>query len=124
MICPCENGKPYQACCKNYHQGTPAPTAEALMRSRYTAYALKLEDYLLKTWHPDTRPNALNLAEEAPNWLGLQVKQAKMTSETTASVEFVARYKSGGNRAERLHELSRFTLIDGHWLYESGTDMS
>lgn len=119
-LCPCERGKPYQACCQPYHLGATAATAEALMRSRYAAFALNLEDYLLKTWHPDTRPATLNLAEEPPmKWLGLQVKQAKSISETSASVEFVARYKIAG-KAERLHELSQFTRIDGSWYYLSG----
>lgn len=87
------------------------------MRSRYTAYVLELEDYLLQTWHPDTRPAALNLSADSPTkWLGLQVKQAALTSETTATVEFVARYKING-KAERLHELSQFVRIEGRWYY-------
>ena len=100
------------------------PTAEALMRSRYTAYVLQLEDYLLQTWHADTRPAALNLAEDLPaKWLGLQVKHAEIISESTATVEFVARYKIGG-KAERLHELSEFVHIDGRWYYLTGSDPS
>lgn len=90
------------------------------MRSRYTAYVLGLEDYLLKTWHPDTRPQALNLAEDnAVKWLGLQVKNTETTSDNSATVEFVARYKIGG-KAERMHEISQFLRIDDHWLYLSG----
>lgn len=90
------------------------------MRSRYTAFALGLEDYLLKTWHPKTRPAALNLDEEPPTkWLGLQIKHAENTSETTAIVEFVARYKVAG-KATRLHETSHFERIDGRWYYLSG----
>jgi SEC-C motif-containing protein len=121
-MCPCESGKPYQSCCEPYHLGAiPAPTAEALMRSRYTAYTLGLEAYLLQTWHPDTRPHTLNLAEDqAIKWQGLQVKQVT-TSETTATVNFVARYKIGG-KAERLHELSQFTRIENAWYYLRGTN--
>ena len=90
------------------------------MRSRYTAYVLGLEDYLLQTWHPSTRPAALNLTEDAAiKWLGLQVKHSELTSETTATVNFVARYKVGG-KAERLHELSQFVRIDGCWYYLAG----
>lgn len=90
------------------------------MRSRYTAFVLSLEDYLLKSWHLSTRPTQLNLAEEPPiKWLGLQIKHTENTSETTAVVEFVARYKIAG-KAERLHETSQFERIDGHWYYLSG----
>ncbi|MDI1307993.1 MAG: YchJ family protein [Methylotenera sp.] len=118
--CPCESGKSYTSCCEPLHKGMSARTAEALMRSRYTAFVLGLEDYLLKSWHPSTRPAPLNLAEEPPTkWLGLQIKRTENTSETTAIVEFVARYKTAG-KAERLHETSQFERIDGNWYYLSG----
>ncbi len=118
---PCESGKSYQTCCEVFHLGSPAPTAEALMRSRYSAYVLKLEDYLLQTWHPDTRPSRLNLAEDVQTkWLGLQIKHTKILSAITATVEFVARYKIGGSKTERLHEISEFELLDC-WYYHSGT---
>ena len=94
------------------------------MRSRYTAYVLGLEDYLLQTWHPDTRPATLNLAEDPPaKWLGLQVKHTETMSESTATVEFVARYKIAG-KAERLHELSQFVRIESRWYYLSGSDIT
>ena len=90
------------------------------MRSRYTAFVLQLEDYLLNTWHPKSRPVALNLAEDPPTkWLGLQIKRTEKTSESTAIVEFVARYKVAG-KATRLHETSQFECIDGRWYYKSG----
>ena len=92
------------------------------MRSRYTAYVLGLEAYLLKTWHVDTRPAALNLSDDMnTKWLGLQVKRAENTSETTAIVEFVARYKIGG-KAERLHEISQFVWVEGCWYYLAASD--
>ena len=120
--CPCESGIPYNSCCEPTHKGTPALTAEALMRSRYTAYVLGLEAYLLKTWHVDTRPAALNLSDDMnTKWLGLQVKRAENTSETTAIVEFVARYKIGG-KAERLHEISQFVWVEGCWYYLAASD--
>jgi SEC-C motif-containing protein len=123
-LCPCESGKPYSACCEIYHLGIAAPTAEALMRSRYSAYVFGFADYLLQTWHPKTRPTTLNLAEDiATKWLGLQVKHAKKMNESTASVEFIARYKIGG-KAERLHELSEFVRIDSRWYYLTGSDPS
>lgn len=91
------------------------------MRSRYTAYVLKLEDYLLSTWHLTTRPAALELADEPDlKWLGLQIKRTEKISETTAKVEFVARYKIAG-KAERLHEISAFVFDNGRWFYVSGT---
>ncbi len=89
------------------------------MRSRYSAYVLGLEDYLLATWHASTRPAALNLGSEAPpKWLGLEVK-AHTPSDDTATVEFVARCRVGG-RARRMHEASRFVREDGCWFYVDG----
>lgn len=90
------------------------------MRSRYTAFVLGLEAYLQATWHPNTRPSTLNLAEELPTkWLGLQIKRTENTSETTAIVEFIARYKITG-KATRLHETSQFERIDERWYYLTG----
>ena len=94
------------------------------MRSRYTAYVLGLEDYLLKTWAVATRPAALNLsANTQTKWLGLEVKRVENTTETcnknSAIVEFVARYKING-KAERLHEISQFVRIAGDWYYLIG----
>jgi len=120
-VCPCGSAKPYDDCCGRYVDGKEAaPTAEALMRSRYTAYTLLREDYLLTTWHASTRPEKLGLAEEPPSsWLGLEVKRREQQDETHASVEFVARYKING-RAFRLHEASRFMREEGRWFYVDG----
>lgn len=99
------------------------------MRSRYSAYALanqqaELNDYLLQTWHPDTRPQQLNLdGDEAIKWLGLQVKNHQNIDADNAVVSFVARYKYANNlggKAERLQETSRFKRIDGCWFYLDG----
>ena len=121
LPCPCGLPHSYKDCCGRYTGGnTPAPTAEALMRSRYTAYTLAQEPYLLATWHPSTRPTTLGLnADPQPKWLGLQVKRHHQTDETHAEVEFVARYKIGG-RAWRLHENSRFIREEGRWYYLDG----
>ena len=90
------------------------------MRSRYTAYTMQCEDYLLATWHPSTRPIQLNFADEAPTkWLGLEVKRHEQQDAEHAIVEFVARYKVNG-RAHRLHEVSRFVREDGRWFYVYG----
>lgn len=90
------------------------------MRSRYSAYVLGMEDYLLETWHPETRPPALHLnAAPRPQWLGLSIKAHTPLDETHARVEFVARYKLNG-RAYRLVETSRFEKVGGRWLYVDG----
>ncbi len=90
------------------------------MRSRYSAYVTGNVDYLLATWHADTRPQALSL-DDAPDqrtqWLGLDVKRHRVTGADTAEVEFVARYRVGGGSAVRLAEHSRFVREDGRWYY-------
>ena len=87
------------------------------MCSRYTAYAMRDEAYLLATWHPSTRPASLDLAADTETkWIGLDVKRVEVTGPDSALVEFVARYKVGG-RAQRLHETSRFVREQGRWLY-------
>jgi SEC-C motif-containing protein len=116
--CPC-GATDYAACCGCYHGGAPAPDAAALMRSRYSAYVLKLKTYLLGTWHHTTRPAALDLAADNAKWLGLGLKKHTPESADRATVEFVARYKIGG-RAHRLHEISRFVREEGQWLYVDG----
>lgn len=118
MPCPC-GGADYATCCGRYHNGIPAPDATALMRSRYSAYVLKLEDYLLATWHPGTRPASLDLAADNTKWLGLEIKKFLPKSADRATVEFVARHKIGG-RAHRLHEISSFVRKDGIWFYVDG----
>ena len=119
--CPCGSGKPYGGCCGRLHDGAVADSAEALMRSRYSAYVLDREDYLLQTWHPRTRPDRLDLdAKPATKWLGLSIRDHRMTGDDTAIVEFVARYKVGGGSAVRLHELSRFVRESGRWFYVDG----
>jgi len=118
--CPCGSGRALEACCGRLHAGEPPPDAENLMRSRYSAYVLGLEDYLLATWHPSTRPAALELdATPRPHWLGLAIKSHALLDPSHATVEFVARYKLNG-RAFRLHETSRFERVDGRWLYVDG----
>jgi len=89
------------------------------MRSRYCAYVLGRDDYLYDTWHPSTRPAALDHADPALRWLGLEVRRHVAEGADHASVEFVARSKLGG-RAYRLHELCRFVREDGRWYYLDG----
>lgn len=91
------------------------------MRSRYSAYALELEAYLLETWHPETRPAQLSLQQETPKaqWIGLEIQNSSQIDSENATVEFVARYRIGG-RAHRLHEISRFLREEGRWYYVDG----
>lgn len=90
------------------------------MRSRYSAYVLQREPYLLATWHPSTCPARLCLIDEPqPKWLGLEVKRHEQEDHDHAIVEFVARYKVGG-RAFCMHEVSRFVREDGRWFYLNG----
>jgi SEC-C motif domain protein len=120
--CPCGNPAGYIECCGLLHEGAMATNAEQLMRSRYSAYVLRREDYLLASWHPDTRPDTLRLAAQqpAPTWLGLEVRRQQRVDEDHAIVEFVARYRLGGGRAQRQHETSRFVRKDGRWYYLDG----
>ena len=117
--CPCGTGLPYDSCCGPFHDGVTAPTAEQLMRSRYSAFALRLPAYLLETWHPTTRPRKLVL-DPAQEWLGLQVLEARGGFlDTDGVVEFRATWRQDG-RTEVLHERSRFVREGSRWLYVSG----
>lgn len=116
MNCPCGLELEYRMCCGPWHAGAPAPTAETLMRSRYSAFVLQLEPYLLATWHPSTRPASVPF-EPGTKWLGLRVKIAKDTGPDAAEVEFEARYKVGGGSAVRMTEHSRFRRENGRWFY-------
>ncbi|SMP78654.1 YchJ family protein [Noviherbaspirillum suwonense] len=116
--CPCGGGA-YPQCCGRWHGGEVAGSAALLMRSRYSAYALGLHDYLLATWHPRTRPAPADLQDDDAKWLGLEVRAAQEQGDE-ATVEFVARYRLAG-RAHRLHETSRFLREGGRWFYLDGT---
>jgi len=122
--CPCGRPRPYAACCGRWHDGPQhlqAETAEDLMRSRYSAYVLQRSDYLLQTWHPATRPVAIDPFPPALRWLGLEVRRHAPVDATHATVEFVARSKLDG-RAQRLHETSRFVREGGRWYYVDGDE--
>ena len=124
--CPC-GGLPtetaYAACCGRWHTGPQhlqAPNAEALMRSRYSAFARGDSNYLLATWHSSTRPASLDI-EPGLRWLGLEVKSHTVTGPDNATVRFVARCRAAGGRAQRLEETSRFQREAGCWFYIDGT---
>ncbi|MFM7002351.1 MAG: YchJ family protein [Limnohabitans sp.] len=122
--CPCgrttAKGQPLalEACCGLYHSGLAAPDAESLMRSRYSAFVRDDVPYLLATWHSSQRPAELTL-EAGAKWLGLEIKQHRMTGTDSAEVEFVARFRVGG-KAIRQHERSRFVREEGRWFYVDG----
>lgn len=90
------------------------------MRSRYCAYVLHLSEYLLATWHPESRPAHIEPDEPGMQWLGLEIRRCQTIDECHGIVEFVARYKIAG-KVHRLHEISQFERDDqGHWLYVDG----
>lgn len=122
VACPCQSGRAYAQCCAPLHRGEAiAPTAEALMRSRYSAYVHADADYLLATWHASTRPATLDFGDAtATRWLGLDVRRHEQHDSDHATVEFVARYRIGGGPAVRLHEASRFVRENGRWYYVDG----
>lgn len=121
QLCPCESGESFKLCCQPYleRQCNP-PTAETLMRSRYSAFTLLDENYLRYSWHTDTCPRTIHLNEDT-RWLGLKIIKtiAGNESDENGTVEFVARSKNNG-KASRLHEISRFSRLDNRWVYLDG----
>lgn len=120
--CPCGSALPYADCCGRWHEGPlhlQAPTAEALMRSRYSATVLGRLDYLLDSWHPSTRPAQLEPLPPDLRWLGLEVRRHRVQDDDHATVEFVARNRLAG-RATRHHETSRFVREGERWFYVDG----
>ncbi len=130
VSCPCgrlgRSGKPLalDACCGPYlddFANTPAPDAESLMRSRYSAFVLCRTAYLHDTWHISHRPADV-APDEGTRWLGLEVRRYTVTDADHAQVEFVARYRpvTGSGAAVRIHERSRFVRENGRWYYLDG----
>ncbi|MFJ4245390.1 YchJ family protein [Streptomyces iakyrus] len=115
--CPCGLPQAYEACCGRFHSGAAAaPTAEALMRSRYCAFVQGDAGYLLRTWHPRTRPGTLEL-DPRMRWTGLEILGTSGGSafHSAGTVEFRASYRGGS-----LHERSSFERVDGAWVYVDG----
>ena len=118
--CPCGSGETLAACCGQFLSGGAAPTAEALMRSRFTAFAVGDRQYLLDTWHPSTRPSSWGL-DDGTRWLHLEVVEVVDGSpfHVGGVVEFTAVYRDADGRGE-MTERSTFERVDGRWLYVSG----
>lgn len=120
--CPCLSGLSYDACCGRLHTGTAtAQTAEQLMRSRFSAFAVGDPDYLLATWHPSTRPGSLELDSDR-RWYRLDILATRGGSpfETDGVVEFEAFYRTPDGSGSQ-HEASRFSREGGRWFYLDGT---
>lgn len=121
MRCPCLSGLPYPECCEPFLLGeSPAPTAEALMRSRFSAFAVGDVSYLLSSWHTSTRPSTLNLNEEL-RWYRLDIldRVAGGPLDTHGVVEFEAYWRSPKGRGSQ-RERSAFTRERGRWYYVNG----
>lgn len=122
-LCPCHSGEKYKKCCQPYHRGTLPSNAQKLMRSRYSAYALHLADYIIHTTHPNNPDftNDISVRKESilefchnTDFLGLKIFDFN-DNETEAFVTFEAKLSEG-----IMHEKSRFLKAEGKWLYESG----
>ena len=118
--CPCGTGLTYGECCGRYHAGTNAPTAEALMRSRFSAFVSGDEAYLLRTWDPDTRPETLDLADSPVRFYRLDIldTQAGGLLDNSGVVEFEAFYNGAAVGSHRAR--SSFRRVGGAWVYSSG----
>ena len=122
--CLCCLEQPMSTCCEPYIRGIrSAATAVMLMRSRYVAYCMRNRSYLLKTWHPDTRPSSVEFsAQDDTIWTGLQIVKVVRggESDSVGEVSFEARYLSQG-RVSVLAENSRFQRVDNAWMYVDGS---
>ena len=124
--CPCGSGNAYESCCEPYITGKePAPSAEALMRSRYSAFVVKNVDYLGDTLAPESKhdydENQVKTWAETSTWLGLEIVSTSkgLADDETGEVEFIAKFRQSG-AIHTHHEASRFEKRDGNWLYLDG----
>jgi SEC-C motif-containing protein len=118
QTCPCGTGLNYAECCQPFHlRAALAPTAERLMRSRYSAFVVRDAPYLLATWHPSSRPAVLELEEDI-EWLSLTIlgRTHGGMFDDSGTVDYVARFRSEGVRGQQ-QENSAFVRQDRHWLY-------
>lgn len=130
LLCPCgQHAKgqrlAYQTCCQTYHQGALALTPETLMRSRYSAFVMRLHDYLIATHHPDTLNGLTQSILNSDNqtlWLGLSIQRSATTGDN-GLVEFHAWYQED-NHLDAIHEVSQFIRQQGVWWYTSGEQLN
>jgi SEC-C motif-containing protein len=115
--CPCGRGLPYRECCGPAHHGHAPATAEALMRSRYSAFALDDDGHVLSSWHPHTRPAAID-RDPGLRWVGLDILASTGGGlfDAEGVVEFRAHYRDHGKPGDMV-ERSRFVRHDGQWVY-------
>ena len=119
--CPCGSGESFNKCCGKYINDKEFPdTPEQLMRSRYSSYGLKNEEYLLKTWHESTRPKSLDLEKESSQW-----KKLKIISASDNKVQFVAYFVTIINDNEHIFSFYEESLFikENHWFYLEGSDL-
>jgi SEC-C motif-containing protein len=123
MRCPCGSGEEHARCCQRYHRGARPPTANELMRSRFSAFAIADAAYLLDSWHPSTRPAKLDLDVET-RWTFLEIVETVRGGpfDAAGTVEFRAHYQMPGGRGV-LSERSSFTREKGRWWYLSGQSL-
>ena len=119
--CPCGSAVALSGCCGPLLDGHPADTAEALMRSRYTAFAVGDADHLFRTWHPRTRPATVEL-DDSTRWTGLVVEATTGggLADSEGRVTFRASFTSATGTSGELHERSRFVRRGGRWVYLDG----
>lgn len=118
--CPCGSGARFDGCCGPVLAGAAAATAEALMRSRYTAFVVGDERYLVESWHPGTRPDTIDL-DPALRWTGLEIVETATGApgDRRGTVEFRAGWRDG-RETGMLHETSRFVFQSDRWWYLDG----
>ncbi len=124
--CPCGLEQTYEKCCAPFINGKALPpTAEALMRSRYSAFVKGAVDYIVESHHPDTRsevnPEEIKSWSQHSKWLGLEIREKDKgaAADSTGQIEFVCRYEVDGQGLEH-HELSDFKKEDGRWYFVDG----
>ena len=127
MSCPCGTERPIAECCGRYLAGEPAPTAEALMRSRYTAYVEHDIDYIVETHDPERRrdlePEEASRWSRESKWLGLTIVDSQLggVEDEEGEVEFIAEWSRDGDEFAH-HERSRFRRIAGRWHFVDGRE--
>lgn len=120
--CLCGSGLDYQHCCELYHNGEKVPQiAEALMRSRFTAYAMHNGNYLQATWDVSKCPEQIDFSKDTAEWQRLEIVNLKKGSmnDDKGVVEFKAYYLLDGEEYV-MNEISRFKKVAGRWFYLDG----